>query len=170
MQTLCHLNWKTFLVLCLGMPTPKGLPNFGAYTLGPSTMSPQTKGGTREYRRSPKYIHHTHLHSNFFSFIPRMKYNILRRRFSFSFPQRCYVETLEGEWSPRVKGILKIRGLAWWGNSWVEFGPAFGEYSSLMVGFTYHKAWGKIYHEPNLHRSRWGVWMIHGRVITPTPQ
>jgi hypothetical protein len=23
------------------------------------------------------------------------------------------------------------------------------------MGFTYHKAWGKIYHEPNLHRS-WG--------------
>jgi hypothetical protein len=52
----------------------------------------------------------------------------------------------------------------------LSLAPHFGNILHSWWAFTYHKAWGKIYHEPNLHRSWWGVWMINGRVITPTPQ
>jgi hypothetical protein len=74
--------------------TPKGLPNFGAYTLGPLTMTLKLGKVPRSSRHSPIYSP-----SIFFSFIPRMKYNILHRSFSFSFPPKMLCGNNWGLWN-----------------------------------------------------------------------
>lgn len=101
---------KPFLFYAWECLTPKGLPNFGAYTLGPLTMTLKLGKVPRSSRHSPIYSPHSP--SIFFSFIPRMKYNILHRSFSFSFPQRCYVETIEVG-HILVECLVKGKALGW---------------------------------------------------------